>query len=83
MRVYNIRDRTTGKLLRKNHWCSIGPVKAYITSRVNSDYNYEIKKGHCDIVIFDVKEIQCIPITSNNDFNKLMYHTIEREKKNE
>ncbi len=81
MRVYNIRDRRTGTLVRKNHWCSIGPVKAYITSRVNSDYNYDIKKGYYDIIIYEVNEIQSIPITGNNDFNRLMYHTIEKENK--
>lgn len=84
MRVYNIRDRSTGKLIRKKHWDALGWVKAHITSDLKTNNPFYTKKyenGNLELVIFELVEKQTIPLTTRNDFNQAMYHTIEPEEK--
>lgn len=84
MRVYNLRDRSTGKLLKKKHWNSLGHLKAWITCELDSHGGYwkdKYKNGNMELVIYELVEKQVVPIIENNEFNKLMYLTIEEEKK--
>jgi hypothetical protein len=76
MQVYNLRNRKTGRLYRTKHWSAIGQVKSTITRSLEM-----FKEAEYDLIVYELKEIQAIPITQNNDFNRLMYHTLEMEKK--
>jgi len=83
MRVYNIRNRKTGSLVRKQHFWALGHAKRFITDHIDRNNNYKSMwdGAEYDLVAYEMVEVQSMPITGNNDFNKLMYHTLEMEKK--
>ena len=81
MRVFNLRDTRTGKLIRKKHWGALGHLKAYITNTINRKWRHDFESGQFEVVVYDLVETQAIPILGNNEWNQAMYHTLKPEEK--